>query len=500
MNLYNNTGSLDLLKCSFCEKFLSVGPIFTQENESICGRCKFVERNNELQWGRQTVYESLAQNMIFPCSNISYGCNAQLKWGAVEEHENTCLYKKLHCPFFESELFNTLKCMWVGSGATLNAHLESCHGDAIKKLPEIIVSEHTTNSIYLTKIHKQLMIVTIKHEPPEKLHFMIMVNGTSTDCDSFRYQLELYDDKKMNTLILRRSRLEDAVGMEENLINFDKMLVINLSTIKELLKNPSVIMGRFGVIKKSKKDNAEGRSDNLLGENVLQELECPICKCYLVPPIYICTSGHSFCSKCKDQLSFCPTCRKSMQNGRNFTLENVVSCIKYPCVNREIGCSATCSTDKLNEHELECSFSGHSCFLQCTSGAIVNMFKHLKESHPDNLIIPSDLHILDVSDQSDIITYFSMCYGNDIFRVAFSFDEDFKFSLHQFSSNNTTYIYELELICSTESSEKFIISNECPQLSDDVFFKCTTVSQEMISKFISDEELIFCKIHLKRKI
>ncbi|RZC37216.1 hypothetical protein BDFB_007591 [Asbolus verrucosus] len=63
-----------------------------------------------------------------------------------------------------------------------------------------------------TRILKQLMVVTVKYEEPEKYSCLVMVNGTSTDCDAYRYQLELYDENQRNSLILRRSRLEDAIS------------------------------------------------------------------------------------------------------------------------------------------------------------------------------------------------------------------------------------------------------------------------------------------------
>ncbi|KAJ3664135.1 hypothetical protein Zmor_008327 [Zophobas morio] len=505
LNLSLNGCVQEILKCFFCEKFLSVPPIYNHENESICGRCRFVNKAEDSKWVRQTLYESVAKYLIFPCSNTSYGCKAQLKWGEVEEHENTCLYKKLNCPYINDDIFGTDKCKWMGSGPGLNEHLESCHGDNIKKLPEVNFTETKWNCIFLTRILKQLMIVTIKYEPPEKLSCLVMVNGTSTDCDAYRYQLELYDENRKNSVILRRSRLEDAVGFEENLANPEKMLVVELSVVNGLLKNPTTVMGRFGIIKKSKREISYGdkslnstQLEGVFDENFLRELECPVCKNYMVPPIQICSTGHSFCLRCRAQMDECPTCRHPFQEGRNYTLEKLTTCISYPCMFREAGCSVACSSEKIREHEQDCSFSGIQCFLDCATGAVMNMFKHLNEKHHDGLIVAGDVHILDVGDREDTLRYFAICFGNDIFRLVVWYDGDIKFSLQQFGVKQSSYAYELEIVCSTECSEKIILGRECQPMCNDFWGRCVELPEDIIDRFISEEELIFFKVHLKK--
>ncbi|EFA00429.2 uncharacterized protein LOC663065 isoform X1 [Tribolium castaneum] len=501
LNLCTNSTAQELLKCFFCDKFLSVPPIYNHEFESICGRCKFVNKSEDSKWTRQTLYEDVARFMIFPCSNSTYGCKAQLKWGDVEEHENTCLYKKLNCPFACNDIFHVEKCRWMGSGPGLNEHLEFCHGDVIKKLPEINFSESRANGIFLTRILKQLMIVVVKYDPPDTFSCMVMVNGTSTDCEAYRYQLELFDENKRNSLILRRSRLEDAVGFEENLTNPEKMLVVELQVVKSLLKKPATIMGRFGIIKKSKRELNFGDKPQEcpFDENFLRELECPVCKNYMVPPIQICSTGHSFCSRCRDQMEECPTCRHPFQEGRNYTLEKLTTCINYPCMFRDAGCTVACPSEKLREHELDCSFSGIQCFLECNTGPVMNLFKHLNEKHRDRLIVAGEVHILDLG-EGEVMKTFAICFGNDMFRLAVFYDGDIKFSLQQFGVKQSCYTYELEIICTTDCSEKIILTKECPPMSTTFWSKSITVPDDLIQRFISEEDLVFFKINLRKMV
>lgn len=35
---------------------------------------------------------------------------------------------------------------------------------------------------------------------------------------------------------------------------------------------------------------------------IAAELECPVCKDYMTPPIHLCVTGHSFCEMCYQEL------------------------------------------------------------------------------------------------------------------------------------------------------------------------------------------------------
>lgn len=60
-----------------------------------------------------------------------------------------------------------------------------------------------------------------------------------------------------------------------------------------------------------------------LSQDLLTELECPVCYEIMLPPIRLCLEGHSICNTCRLQLDRCPTCRKPLTNARNRVLEKV---------------------------------------------------------------------------------------------------------------------------------------------------------------------------------
>jgi hypothetical protein len=60
-----------------------------------------------------------------------------------------------------------------------------------------------------------------------------------------------------------------------------------------------------------------------LDEALLKELECPVCMQYMVPPIKLCTNGHTTCSKCRERVKLCPTCRAELAEIRSLALINV---------------------------------------------------------------------------------------------------------------------------------------------------------------------------------
>lgn len=196
------------MKCAFCGKFLSVVPIFHNGLESICGCCfnNNVGIKNCSNWKRQILYEKMAEYINFPCSNEVYGCNELLNLNEVETHEESCKYK-LMCPFSSDSLEIQL-CDWSGSDvADLKIHLEDIHEDLIVELPEINFFNVGRIQILLTRVFTQLVVAEIKCEENEKFSCLVMLIGSSVESKNFRYQLELYDENKNNSLILRKSRL-----------------------------------------------------------------------------------------------------------------------------------------------------------------------------------------------------------------------------------------------------------------------------------------------------
>lgn len=124
----------------------------------------------------------------------------------MEIHEETCKYK-LKCPF-SNDSHGIELCDWSGSNLSdLQTHLENIHKKLILELAEIDFINVERNLILLTRVLKQLVVVLIQCEEADKFSCLVMLIGSDADSNKFRYQLELYDENKNNSLILRKNRL-----------------------------------------------------------------------------------------------------------------------------------------------------------------------------------------------------------------------------------------------------------------------------------------------------
>jgi len=100
---------------------------------------------------------------------------------------------------------------------------------------------------------------------------------------------------------------------------------------------------------------------NDLRQGLLNELECPVCMEYMMPPIVFCVNGHNICPSCKPKLAQCPTCRQRFVNIRNVALEKMARQIEYPCVYWRSGCAQKFTLDLKNKHESVCSYNQYCC-------------------------------------------------------------------------------------------------------------------------------------------
>jgi hypothetical protein len=127
-----------------------------------------------------------------------------------------------------------------------------------------------------------------------------------------------------------------------------------------------------------------------LYEDLLKDLECPVCTEYMVPPIKLCTNGHNICRKCRGRVQCCPTCRAKFSGIRNFALENIARRQKYPCVNRHRGCLELFSIEHIAEHHAGCVYGKIKCplhlFKECSWIGLKNDLKeHTKAAHPKHV-------------------------------------------------------------------------------------------------------------------
>ncbi|KAJ8971506.1 hypothetical protein NQ314_000668 [Rhamnusium bicolor] len=303
--------------CANCQKLLNVVPVYCidryeqveQRVEQICGRCEhIVDTVSGANKWRQYAYENFAKYLTYPCSNKKFGCDAILNWDGVLKHENICTFQCANCPLFYKNLFPDKSCSWLGNVKMLDEHIENSHKDCMCNPPQCDWIDSKQNTIFFTRVGSQMVTIIIKYARDSKYYCLLMVSGNDLESQCFRYQLELFDENKNNSIILRKARLEPLGYMKECIENSDKMLEIDIDRIKEMLKNTKNISGRFGIVKKNRKEIAQitGIKDNEIltspvenaknkipppDEIMLQELECPVCSEHMIPPIYICETG-----------------------------------------------------------------------------------------------------------------------------------------------------------------------------------------------------------------
>lgn len=120
-------------------------------------------------------------------------------------------------------------------------------------------------------------------------------------------------------------------------------------------------------------------------KNYSSLFECPVCFEFALPPILQCQSGHIVCSNCRPKLTCCPSCRSSLGNIRNLSMEKLANSLKFPCKYINNGCVETLSHDKKYEHEDTCEFRPYNCPVPGASckwqGSLDQVMPHLIQQH-----------------------------------------------------------------------------------------------------------------------
>jgi E3 ubiquitin-protein ligase SIAH1 len=131
--------------------------------------------------------------------------------------------------------------------------------------------------------------------------------------------------------------------------------------------------------------------DNL-SNDLLLELECPVCMEYMLPPITMCVNGHNICNSCKTRLGNCPSCRGKFTDIKNLSLEKMCGKVKFPCKHAENGCKEVLPMDAITKHQSECPCGLYKCPFSFTTlhcswvGYIADLQYHIRSEHVE----PSD--------------------------------------------------------------------------------------------------------------
>ena len=130
-----------------------------------------------------------------------------------------------------------------------------------------------------------------------------------------------------------------------------------------------------------------------LTKDVLEQMECPVCMQYMLPPITLCGNGHNICSSCEQKIQKFPACRELHSDTRNKALESLAVRVECLCPNKAHGCTITFPIALIREHEDVCQFGPFDCPLnyrvKCNwTGPLTEIKGHVLHKHKDLLRRP----------------------------------------------------------------------------------------------------------------
>lgn len=155
---------------------------------------------------------------------------------------------------------------------------------------------------------------------------------------------------------------------------------------------------------------AVGALKELAPTNDLKKaLECPICNEVPLAPIYTCSSGHTICGRCRNEMR-CGICNEDMRNtSRNATVEMIVASSSFWCKYLADGCPAVVKGSEYRDHAASCEFRRLNCFereVKPCPGTLIRLkdyFRHLKMDHEIEGFKMSS-NVLPMSEYSNCLT------------------------------------------------------------------------------------------------
>jgi hypothetical protein len=96
-------------------------------------------------------------------------------------------------------------------------------------------------------------------------------------------------------------------------------------------------------------------------QDLLSKMVCPVCDETFAPPVVICVSGHSLCSKCSPWMKLCTVCFKPLTDTHNKNVHDILVTTSYQCPSRPQGCTAKLPLNTIVDHYNHCEFGLIRC-------------------------------------------------------------------------------------------------------------------------------------------
>ncbi|CAH1962881.1 unnamed protein product [Acanthoscelides obtectus] len=423
---------LTSLKCSLCESFLSVSPIYiTSEDGSKmkCGRCNFKTHIV----CRAICYENLAKQMKFPC--INKPCEEILDWDDVKSHEKICEHRTILCmktncnerikaqDYISHFKTQHEKSLYTDTMVLKNIHSAYGMGVLQKDFNAFVVlfdcdnakfgltvcSLVPTDKVFNLTITSpgSKMSITINEQPVkrfnERYHCYKCMQGLC------KYEFHAYRHHRRNIFSKMNVKVEKDVVKKTygNQTIYYRIDIVDEK--KEEIDDFDDLVDKNMILDEASED--ENDEICFEQENFLRDtLICPQCSNNLEAPIYQCVTGHILCSKCRDGAEACPTCESKIENTRNYLFEEVAASFEAISTQKPEDRPQA----ELKDKEIECPQP--KCFEKIHLKDIAD---HYKEHHINNF------HFNTFSIKS-VYTYYNIDvlvkYGKT-FILLFDFDD-----------------------------------------------------------------------------
>ncbi|CAH0550410.1 unnamed protein product [Brassicogethes aeneus] len=241
-------------------------------------------------------------------------------------------------------------------------------------------------------------------------------------------------------------------------------------------------------------------------DDLLIELECPICTNYMSPPIRQCVVGHSVCETCRKKLKKCALCQGQFTDARNLTLESLAQKMRYPCIHKTSGCQKRLTFVERDKHEERCNHKGFRCAMEkCNwSGQLEDLNAHWAAKKMT----------------SKPYTSSNLCHTkmkNESFYVNMvnAFDKMFWFKCKLInqklywavqyigpSRECENFFYEIEMFKQGRTKRKILLSDYCQSIdieNTDLLTKetCICIPTETIEHLLNDDQTLvyYMRIH-----
>ncbi|CAG9771323.1 unnamed protein product [Ceutorhynchus assimilis] len=314
----------DDFKCSQCEKYLSVAPIYIYtdpigKNKNVCGRCSVPDEGSKI---RNVSYEILAKFLKFPCSS-SKNCKEKLAWGEAEDHEAKCWHREMVCEI----------CSGPYTTTTLISHYKKHHQKELFLDKNVVISEgdiynHTYPKVVLVACARMVCLVHIQVETTIKIKVQPVF------ATSIPHALTVTFSTRNQIISFKNRQIKQNPNNTKNWNEYD----FNIDHILDIFKSDSSEFKMELEIYQDGPNNDENASYNVdqylsneasgVMERISNTLECPTCYEVMAGNIYLCKTGHSICESCRKLVPVCPTCQGQYMGGRNYALEEISKKLK----------------------------------------------------------------------------------------------------------------------------------------------------------------------------